>query len=972
MWLLLAVSALLIAAPARGRAQLRPDLDWRSVSTEHFRVHFTPPLEPLARRAAAEAERAYAGLSRELHPPRGPIDLVVSDDADYSNGWATPIPTNRVVIYANPPIDAGALRHNDDWLQLVVTHELTHIFHLDRSRGIWRLAQGVFGRAPLLFPNAYAPSWLTEGLAVYYETKLTGSGRLEGTEHRMIARAAAAAGHLPRLDEVSLGTPRFPMGNAAYAYGSLFVDYLAKRGGPGAVRSLVERSSVQLLPIVLTSSKKAFGVGFAQAWRDWSDSLVRTTDPALAGPPLPGWRDLTPEGFLASYPRWSGDSAVLYVGATPRQPYAAWRARLDGTRERLGRRNSRSPQVPLRDGGVLYSQLDFTNPYQVRADLYVQRDGREHRLTRGARLIMPDARASDGEVVAVEITPGATSLALFGADGTPRRVLKAGSVDEQWSEPRWSPDGRRIAAVHWQRGLTSLAVIDVASGATQFHAGSRSVYATPSWSPDGRTVYYVSDAFGSPQLMSAQVGSATFAMSGAGAPVVEASLSPAGDRVALTAFEWDGFHVGVAPLPSGPIANPMRAEVDTGAHVAAAPVAPVTAPASRYAPLRTLLPRYWLPVIEEGAAGGTRLGAFTSGNDVVGRHQYFAQVAVPTSSGAGGVTGGITYGYAGLGQPFVSGSLVQDWESRGGILDRDRTARIGTLLRRTQDASLAATWRRPRYRTNASVSGGVGYERRRFATTPDSLLSRIAPRFTGDTAYPRLFVSGGFGNAYRTGYGISPENGIGLTGSVLQRWSHGTSGVATRTYIGVGTGYRALPLPGFANHVIAARVAGGWSDANATRALEVGGSSGTPIALIPGVSLGEGSRTFPVRGFPVASLFGTRAATASLEYRAPLWLPARGWKLLPLFVDRTSISFFGDYGTAGCGPYIATACPAADSLGGTMRSIAGLGAELNVNAAIFNWDQPYRFRLGVAVPVKGREETAAKSASVYLTAGLSF
>lgn len=967
-----AVLILLLAAPREVEAQLRPDLDWRSLSTEHFRVHFTPPLEPLARRAAAEAERAFDGLSKELHPPRTPIDVVVSDDADFANGWATPLPTNRVVIYADPPIDAGALRHNDDWLQLVVTHELAHIFHIDRSRGIWALAQHVFGRAPLLFPNLFSPAWLTEGLAVYYETRLTGSGRLAGTEHRMIARSAAAAGHFPRLDEVSLGTPRFPGGNVVYAYGSLFVQYLADRGGEGAVRSLVERSSAQLLPIVLTSSKNAFGVGFSQAWRDWRDSLVRNTDPALAGPPLPGWRDLTPEGFLASYPRWAGDSAVLYVGATPREPYGAWRARLDGTRERLGRRNSRSPQVPLRDDGVLYSQLDFTNPYQVRADLYVQRDGREHRLTRGARLIMPDARASDGEIVAVEIAPGATSLALFAADGTRRRALKEGSVDEQWSEPRWSPDGRSLAAVHWRRGLTSIAVIDVATGATQSLGGGYAVLATPSWSPDGRTIYYVTDVFGRPTLMSAQVGSASFALSGAGAPVVEASLSPSGDRVAVTAFEWDGYHVGVAPLPAGPIVNAMRAEPPEGERVHAASAPSVVAQSRGYSALRTLLPRYWLPIVEDGAAGGTRLGAFTSGNDVIGRHQYFAQLAVPTSNQAGGITGGIAYGYAGLGQPFLSGSAFQDWESRGGIFNRDRTLRVGTLLRRTQDASLAATWRRPRYRTNASVSGGVGYERRLFATTPDSLLERINPAFTGDTAYPRLFVSGAFGNAYRTGYGISPENGIGLTGTVLQRWAHGTSGPATRTYLGVATGYRALPLPGFANHVIATRLAGGWSDSHATRALEVGGTSGAPIALIPGVSLGEGSRTFPVRGFPLAALFGTRAATASLEYRAPLWLPARGWKLLPLFVDRTAISLFGDYGTAGCGPYIATACPAADSLGGTMRSIASVGAELNVNAAVLNWDQPYRFRFGVAVPVKGREETAAKSASVYLTTGLSF
>src|SRR5438045_8455260 len=31
-----------------------------------------------------------------------------------------------------------ALQTYDSWQRLVIVHELTHVFHLDRSRGIWR------------------------------------------------------------------------------------------------------------------------------------------------------------------------------------------------------------------------------------------------------------------------------------------------------------------------------------------------------------------------------------------------------------------------------------------------------------------------------------------------------------------------------------------------------------------------------------------------------------------------------------------------------------------------------------------------------------------------------------------------------------------------------------------------------------------------------------------------------------------
>jgi len=132
-----AVSAALLAglAAASAGAQLPPAERWRTISTEHFRIHFSPGLESNARRAAVSAERAYQQLSLELAPPRGPIDLVVADNVDFTNGQATPFPSNRIIVYAHPPVSVASLRLYDDWNALVITHELAHIFHLDRTGG---------------------------------------------------------------------------------------------------------------------------------------------------------------------------------------------------------------------------------------------------------------------------------------------------------------------------------------------------------------------------------------------------------------------------------------------------------------------------------------------------------------------------------------------------------------------------------------------------------------------------------------------------------------------------------------------------------------------------------------------------------------------------------------------------------------------------------------------------------------------
>ena len=197
--------------------------------------------------------------------------------------------------------------------------------------------------------------------------------------------------------------------------------------------------------------------------------------------------------------------------------------------------------------------------------------------------------------------------------------------------------------------------------------------------------------------------------------------------------------------------------------------------------------------------------------------------------------------------------------------------------------------------------------------------------------------------------------------------------------------YKSLDLPGFAHHVIALHAAGGIQDNRGTGFYEVGGISGGTLDVFPGYTLGEGRRTFGVRGFPAAYLLGVYAATGSMEYRAPFTLPGRGLGTLPLFLDRTSVTLFGDMGSAWC-PGIFLVRPSPSSSLCTQgqfdagffflepRWIASVGGELNLNAAVLSWDQPYRFRLGVAVPVAGKDlyPGTVNAATAYFTVGISF
>ena len=979
---LIALAAVLACCAARGlSAQIPPNEEWRTIETRHFRVHFTPALEQEARRAAVNAERAYTGLSSELVPPRGTIDLVVSDNVDFVNGYATPFPTNRIVVFAHPPTDVSGLRSYDDWNALVVTHELTHIFHLDRSRGIWRFGQAIFGRNPLLFPNLYEPRWVLEGLAVYFESRLTGYGRLESSEHSMIARAAAIAHQVPTLQELSPGTSRFPGGEVIYIYGSLLFDYLSRTRGPGSIREFVERGAKTPFPFFLTPvSRGAFGMSFQTAWKQWRDSLVRET--RAPHEVMPGWREITKTGRIALFPRWLSDTSLIYAGDNGREVPAAYETSLSGRVRGLGRRNGVSPNVRLPDGSILFAQPEFSDAYHIWSDLYVQKNGVQRRLTSGARLSSPDARA-DGEIVAVQNAPGTTRLVRMSRDASVITAITPTTLDEQWADPRWSPDGARIAAVRQSRGRSEILILDPDGKVIDAFGAAHAINSNPSWSSDGKRIYFSSDRSGLPQIyvadvtaFSPSVARITDAATGVFAP----EASPDRSKLATLLFSADGFHIGVAPLtdslhlsPADSSRTSPREGCSTCLNVATGLPPAGTGDSSRsrpYSAWPSVLPRYWLPIFESTTDDGTSFGALTSGFDVIARHSYTVEAMRNNEFSENSAW--LWYRYAGLGRPLIDLYASQNF-SHDFIFTGTPTnfTRVGRLSERSRIASLQATLIRPRFRNYAQASVGVETESIRYTTTPDTLLPHLPAFYSAAHNYPALVGSLGWSNARRPTLSISAEDGISASASGRQRWQRGTAGSATRSVVGVTSVYRSLDLPGFAHHVIALRVAGGLTDVRSPDRFSAGGISGTLLEVFPGVSLGEQRRTFGVRGYPVSAESGIRAYSGAIEYRAPLAAPSRGFRFIPVFVDKTSFTLFGEAGRAFCPASAVTTnsvCRASDVGNPVMQSV---GAELNVDTGL-QLDLQARMRLGLAFPVANRDQVGASKAQAYFTFGSSF
>lgn len=72
--------------------------------------------------------------------------------------------------------------------------------------------------------------------------------------------------------------------------------------------------------------------------------------------------------------------------------------------------------------------------------------------------------------------------------------------------PNWSPDGKKIAFVSYEKERQGINIVDVASGRVERVSQYPGINSAPAWSPDGRTLALVLSKDGSPKIYTLDVG----------------------------------------------------------------------------------------------------------------------------------------------------------------------------------------------------------------------------------------------------------------------------------------------------------------------------------------------------------------------------------------------------------------------------------------------------------------------------------
>ena len=517
-----------------------PELEWKTVHTEHFVFHYHEGTDWSLRMAMEVAETIYPYVTGLYQwEPREKTHIIIQDTDDYANGGAYYF-DNKIIIWASPlEFD---LRGNHQWMWNVLTHEFSHIISLGASMKypinipmfylqwidreipikeniILEYPKGI-GSFPIA--NSIVPMWWAEGVAQYQYEK---SQHDFWDSHRdMILRDRTLTNRFMSWNDIGHFGHSGIGNEVVYNTGYAFASYLADRFGSSihakiakAARNKLQLSFNRILKDVTgISGKELYNEFMDHTQADYLNHTVTICEHLEEGDVF---FDEGPGNFLSSY---SPDGKHFVFQSSKGYDYISFNflyTMENGKAKKISKNRVRGNVAWSPNGEKVYfSQRQKSNIYgSTWFDLmeYNFETKKLTRLTYDARIYSVTAD-KNGQLYVIRVYDGTHNIFRI---SSPESVMisenkKSKDYDrtikitemknltnfthgEQVFIMQIHPDGKTIyfdMAINHGRDIYSL---DLESGDIQPYIFNISYdNRTPFITPNGNTLYYASDCSG--------------------------------------------------------------------------------------------------------------------------------------------------------------------------------------------------------------------------------------------------------------------------------------------------------------------------------------------------------------------------------------------------------------------------------------------------------------------------------------------
>ncbi len=928
-----------------------PALNWHTLYTDHFEIHFHDGEKNLAREVADISERVHNRLSKTFNwTPKSRTQVLLTDRFDFSNGLAYPMPRNWMQLIVKAPDSFSSLGDYDNWLELLIIHEYTHILHFDKSSGVPQALRNVFGRFILLFPNLMQPPWLIEGLATHEETDNEHDiGRGQNSYYRMLMRLEVQNGIKP-LSQINQPLVSWPMNTSRYLYGVYFHNFIVSRYGEEKIQALIENYSNNIIPLAINSnSKQVLGKTLDELWDEFKDYLNKEFSPDIKNIQKTGITastQLTRSGYFNTSPKVTPDGDVYFIqrdmASEPRLMILRKGKNKPVTiTETHGRYFDFHPQA-----GIVVAELDAYNNTNIFSDLHIidTKNGRKTKITHGGRYLYVSWSPDGKRIIAVHSELGEHALHLLDRKGKLLKILWQGENKIVLGPPDWSPSKNQLVASVWRPGTRwNLELFDINTSQWSSLTHSKNIETTPHFSANGQEIIFSADYGGTFNLHRLNLASKNIAMisnviGGAFSPApVDNNNSGNSQSIYYTAIGKNGFDVfflenpinipveqnnAAYKIPDGTIKNKTTEKSSENNSI------------EDYNALSKLAPTAWYPYYLT-TKHRNEVGINTWGSDPIRRHSYTAMAAYDTTNEW--YVGRLDYLYDRW-DPTLKFSL-----SRSAIAYLDNNGDIERF--RNQDSfTIEGVWPILSYEQQWLLHTGVIHQ----IETDKDIRSNFGPlKATNDNL---TGVALSYNSTHRYPISIGPNNGRQIR-IVAEDYDLLESYHSGQAYTLDWREFFDTSLSG--QHVLSARGVVGWGT-NSPERFRLGGTRETSVSAQPNSAAYAATqrifsqREYPLHGYPKgrSDLSGTRMLLAELEWLFPISRIERGLMAPPIGLHQLYGKLFYNWGeTWDAGLKIPP-----------LRS--GAGAELTADIILAYW-LPIDISLGYAIGFnEGGEEQA--------------
>ncbi len=507
-----------VALPAR--AAVDPGLTWKTISTEHFDVHFHEGAEWTGAEAARIAEEIYGPITDLYGYQPKRCHIVILDTEDYANGAAYFYDTKIEIWATNLEFH---LRGTTPWLRNVLTHEFTHIVSIQAAMKMPLRIPAIYFQAVdfesekrpdvitgypdliVSYPitGTVLPAWWAEGVAQYQSP--TKRYDCWDTHRDMILRAAVVEDRMLGYDEMGFLGHRSLGNEQVYDHGFGLVRYIAETYGPESLARTSEHLGAWNRLTIDGALEEATGHSGEELYDGWKASMRERYHRMLSdvrANPREG-EVLSDQGFMTLDPSFSPDGTRVALLSNEGSDFASTGLYLvdrDGKHFDHVEGGVSSRAVFSPDGStLLYAKHTRADVYGARlSDLYTYSlsTKKEKRLTHELRAAEPQWSPDGRSIVCVLNQDGTHRLAAMKADGSGVREIRAGTSGVQLYAPQYSPDGTRILFGILESGTRDVASIAADGGDFRYEIRTPNDERDARWTPDNAGIVFASDRTG--------------------------------------------------------------------------------------------------------------------------------------------------------------------------------------------------------------------------------------------------------------------------------------------------------------------------------------------------------------------------------------------------------------------------------------------------------------------------------------------